>query len=108
MGPFWRASVPSHASAQGSSPAWCRIGRGWLVEQVGQSVWPPGTREPSDGPILDPVRSTMERYGMARLIYVTNMSLDGYIEDESGAFDWFPPSDEYFAFTTDLLRSVGT
>jgi dihydrofolate reductase len=45
---------------------------------------------------------------MAKLIYVTNVSLDGYIEDERGAFDWFPIDDEYFAFTTDLLRSVGT
>jgi dihydrofolate reductase len=45
---------------------------------------------------------------MAKLIYVTNVSLDGYIEDEGGAFDWFPPDDEVFAFTTDLLRSVGT
>src|SRR5260370_5718594 len=45
---------------------------------------------------------------MAKLIYVTNVSLDGYIEDERGAFDWFPPDDEVFAFTTDLLRSVGT
>jgi dihydrofolate reductase len=45
---------------------------------------------------------------MAKLIYVTNVSLDGYIEDERGAFDWFPPDDEVFASTTDLLRSVGT
>ncbi len=45
---------------------------------------------------------------MAKLIYVTNLSLDGYIEDERGAFDWFPSDDEVFAFTTDLLRSVGT
>ena len=45
---------------------------------------------------------------MAKLIYVTNVSLDGYMEDESGAFDWFPPGDEYFAFITDLLRSAGT
>src|SRR5918998_29202 len=45
---------------------------------------------------------------MGKLIYVTNVSLDGYIEDERGAFDWFPPDDGYFAFTTDLLRSVGT
>ncbi|MEY9931687.1 dihydrofolate reductase [Catenulispora sp. GP43] len=45
---------------------------------------------------------------MAKLIYVTNMSLDGYIEDEHGAFDWFPVDDEVFAFTTDLLRSAGT
>ena len=36
------------------------------------------------------------------------MSLDGYIEDEHGAFDWAPPDDEVFAATTALLRSVGT
>src|SRR3981081_314937 len=45
---------------------------------------------------------------MAKLIYVTNVSLDGYIEDERGAFDWFPIDDEVFALHTDLLRSVGT
>ncbi|KXK60386.1 deaminase [Micromonospora rosaria] len=45
---------------------------------------------------------------MAKLIYLTNVSLDGYIEDDSGTFAWLPPDDEVFAFTTDLLRSVGT
>ena len=45
---------------------------------------------------------------MAKLIYVTNVSLDGYIEDEHGSFDWTPPGDEYFAFITDLVRPVGT
>lgn len=45
---------------------------------------------------------------MGKLIYVTNMSLDGYIEDERGAFAWLPMDDELFAFYTDLLRSVGT
>ncbi|MBM7489405.1 dihydrofolate reductase [Micromonospora luteifusca] len=45
---------------------------------------------------------------MAKLIYVTNVSLDGYIEDESGSFNWFPRDDEVFTFTTNLLRSVGT
>jgi len=45
---------------------------------------------------------------MAKLIYVTNVSLDGYIEDEHGGFDWTPPGDEYFAFITDLVRPVGT
>ncbi|WDZ86582.1 dihydrofolate reductase family protein [Micromonospora cathayae] len=45
---------------------------------------------------------------MAKLIYVTNVSLDGYIEDERGVFAWLPPDDEVFAFTTDLVRSVGT
>jgi len=45
---------------------------------------------------------------MARLIYVTNMSLDGYIEDEHGAYDMGPPDDDLFASYTDLVRSVGT
>ena len=45
---------------------------------------------------------------MAKLIYVTNVSLDGYIEDEHGSFDWTPPDDEYFAFITDLVRPMGT
>ena len=45
---------------------------------------------------------------MADLIYVTNVSLDGYIEDEHGAFDWTDPSDEVFGFLTDLIRPVGT
>ncbi len=45
---------------------------------------------------------------MAKLIYVSNVSLDGYIEDEHGNFDWTEPDDEVFAFITDLVRSVGT
>jgi dihydrofolate reductase len=45
---------------------------------------------------------------VAKLIYVTNMSLDGFIEDEHGDFDWTEPDDEQFAFITDLIRPVGT
>jgi dihydrofolate reductase len=45
---------------------------------------------------------------MAKLIYITNVSLDGYIEDEHGSFDWTEPDDEFFAFITDRVRSVGT
>src|SRR6187399_976322 len=45
---------------------------------------------------------------MAKLIYVTNVSLDGYIEDAQGSFDWTEPSDEVFVFITDLVRPVGT
>jgi dihydrofolate reductase len=45
---------------------------------------------------------------MAKLIYLTNVSLDGYIEDEHGRLDWTDPDDEYFAFITDLVRPVGT
>ena len=45
---------------------------------------------------------------MAKLIYVSNVSLDGYTEDEHGSFDWTEPSDEVFAFITDLVRPLGT
>jgi dihydrofolate reductase len=45
---------------------------------------------------------------MAKLIYVTNLSLDGYIEDRTGNFDLYEPDDEVFAATTDLIRPVGT
>ena len=44
---------------------------------------------------------------MSKLIYITNMSLDGYIEDETGAFDWLNP-DQVHEFITDLVRPIGT
>lgn len=45
---------------------------------------------------------------MAKLMYVANVSLDGYIEDEHGSFDWTAPADDVFAFITNLVRPVGT
>src|ERR671930_592044 len=36
------------------------------------------------------------------------MSLDGYIEDENGKFDWAEPDDEVFAFVNELERPIGT
>jgi len=45
---------------------------------------------------------------VAKLVYVTNTSLDGYIEDQYGAFDLYEPDDDVFAATTALLRSFGT
>ena len=45
---------------------------------------------------------------MAKLIYASNASLDGWTEDERGAVDWAPPDDEVFASITDLMRSAGT
>ena len=45
---------------------------------------------------------------MAKLIYVTNVSLDGCIEDAHGGFDWAPPADDVFLAYTALLRSTGT
>lgn len=45
---------------------------------------------------------------MARLIYSALMSLDGYIEDQDGKFDWAVPDEEVHRFINDLERPVGT
>jgi dihydrofolate reductase len=45
---------------------------------------------------------------MAKLIYTALMSLDGYIADEDGSFDWAEPDEEVHRFVHDLERSVGT
>jgi dihydrofolate reductase len=45
---------------------------------------------------------------MAKLIYSAITSLDGYIEDEDGKFDWAEPDEEVLIFLNDLERSAGT
>ena len=45
---------------------------------------------------------------MAKLIYSAITSLDGYVADEDGNFDWAAPDDEVHAFVNDLERPVGT
>jgi dihydrofolate reductase len=45
---------------------------------------------------------------MARLIYAINTSLDGYINDRDGNFEWSVPTPELYAAFNDLQRSVGT
>jgi dihydrofolate reductase len=45
---------------------------------------------------------------MSKLIYSTITSLDGYIEDRGGTFDWAVPDEEVHAFINDLVRPVGT
>ncbi len=44
---------------------------------------------------------------MARLIYSTISSLDGYVADEDGNFDWAAPDEEVHAFVNELERPVG-
>jgi dihydrofolate reductase len=45
---------------------------------------------------------------MARLVYLAIASLDGYVADEDGRFDWSVPDDEVHAFVNDAERSIGT
>ena len=45
---------------------------------------------------------------MSRLIYSAIASLDGYVADEHGRFDWSAPDAEVHAFVNDLVRPVKT
>ncbi len=45
---------------------------------------------------------------MGKLIYSMITSLDGYVADERGNFDWAEPDDEVHRFANDLERTVGT
>jgi dihydrofolate reductase len=45
---------------------------------------------------------------MAKLIYSAIASLDGYVADEDGKFDWGEPDEEVHTFMNDLERPVGT
>ena len=45
---------------------------------------------------------------MGKLIYLTLASLDGYVADKDGKFDWAEPDEEVHAFVNDLARPVGT
>jgi dihydrofolate reductase len=45
---------------------------------------------------------------MGRLVYSAIASLDGYIADEQGDFDWSAPDDEVHAFVNDLTRPART
>jgi len=45
---------------------------------------------------------------MGKLIYSAITSLDGFIEDEDGNFDWAAPDEEVLAFVNDLERPIGT
>jgi dihydrofolate reductase len=45
---------------------------------------------------------------MAKLIYSAITSLDGYVADEEGNFDWAAPDEELHTFVNDLERPVGT
>ena len=45
---------------------------------------------------------------MAKLIYAAIASLDGYVADKEGKFDWAAPDEEVHTFVNDLERPIGT
>ena len=62
--------------------------------------------------IVNEFMSLLARVGrwdaMARLVYAALASLDGFVADEHGRFDWAEPDAEVHAFVNDLERSLGT
>jgi dihydrofolate reductase len=45
---------------------------------------------------------------VAKLTYSAIASLDGYVSDEQGKFDWAMPDEEVHAFVNELERPIGT
>lgn len=45
---------------------------------------------------------------MGKLIYAANISLDGFLEDQTGAFDWSVPDEDVHAFWNEHERGIGT
>jgi dihydrofolate reductase len=45
---------------------------------------------------------------MGKIIYLITTSLDGYVADENGDFEWAMPSEEVHAFVNDTVRNVYT
>lgn len=45
---------------------------------------------------------------MGKLIYLTNISLDGFIEDDTGDFNWTDPDERLFEYFAELVSGVST
>ena len=45
---------------------------------------------------------------MGKLIYAANISLDGFLEVETGAFDWSVPDEDVHALWNEHQRHIGT
>ena len=66
----------------------------------------------SVGVRVPPVKMTLSsvgrRFTVAKLIYSAITSLDGYVADADGSFDWAAPDEEVHTFVNDLERPIGT
>lgn len=45
---------------------------------------------------------------MGKLVYLITTSLDGFVADQNGNFDWAMPTEEVHSFVNDTVRNVGT
>lgn len=67
----------------------------------------PGEHINGGGRLLRLRARTAPDYDRAVLIFSMSVSVDGYIADRDGAFDWGAPSDELFAFHLARVRGLG-
>ena len=106
---------------------WIRTGTRWLS---GLSARRCGLPTVGGGPLVRSLRRgpsalTLERVAgigvtlhavalfraedsMGKLIYAANISLDGFLEDETGSFDWSVPDEDVHAFWNEHERHIGT
>ena len=79
---------------------------------VRDAVWRKELKHRVGEPGFSPAAAHDERNrrlaAVAKLIYSAIASLDGYVADEDGNFDWAAPDEEVHAFVNDLERPVGT
>src|SRR5512135_1706016 len=60
------------------------------------------------GVTLHAVALVQAEDSMGKLIYAANISLDGFLEDETGSFDWSVPDEDVHAFWNEHERHIGT
>jgi hypothetical protein len=60
------------------------------------------------GVTLHAVALVLAEGSMGKLIYAANISLDGFLEDETGSFDWSVPDEDVHAFWNEHERHIGT
>src|SRR5207248_5799118 len=57
---------------------------------------------------LDAQPSALGLREMSELVYSAITSIDGYVADPAGNFDWAAPDEEVHDFINDLERPIGT
>src|SRR3954470_15231281 len=98
MSPAVRCGAATPATVRpGTGP--CTRSRRTPRRSTPTSSAPPRATKPCAG-------ATRIGGGMARLIYSAIASLDGYVADEDGRFDWSMPDEEVHHFVNDLERPI--
>lgn len=91
-----RHSLPAFAGSPGSRPS-------GVVADLGLAALSHAPQVPQNAVSIGP-----SGVALGKLVYSTIMSVDGYVADANGSFDWAKPNEKVHSFINDLQRSVGT